>query len=80
MGHRRQQLERLLAHPDPLVRLVAADELARELRVLERESAVSAHRHCALGWIRTSDARFRNRSGGDALSAASAKTLVSRTS
>lgn len=44
MGHRRQQLERLLApHPDPLVRLVVADELARELRVLERELAVEAH-------------------------------------
>lgn len=44
MGHRRQQLERLLAvHRDPLVRLVVADKLARELRVLERELALQAH-------------------------------------
>lgn len=40
MAHRRQKLERpLAAHPDPLVRLVIADELARELRVLVRELA-----------------------------------------
>src|SRR4051812_26160272 len=38
VGPRRQQLERLLApHPDPLVRLVIADELAHELRALGRE-------------------------------------------
>lgn len=44
MVDRRQQLLGLLArHRDPLIRLVAADALAQQLRVILREVALEAH-------------------------------------
>ena len=44
MVDRRQQLVRLVGNDaDPLARLLVADELAQELRVIVRQAALHAH-------------------------------------
>lgn len=43
VDRRRDLLELLAGHQGPLARLVAADELAQELRVILRQVAIEAH-------------------------------------